>query len=1264
MKTAKRCLSVLLSLCLALGLIPGTALAASDNLPFTDVNTTDWYHDAVQYVYDKGMMSGTSATSFAPNETTSRGMIVTVLHRMEGTPVASGAVFMDVSSSQWYANAVAWASANNIVGGYGSGLFGPGDPITREQMSSILYRYSQYKGYPVSASGSLAAFPDAAQTSSYAVDAMNWAVGSGLIAGVSGNLDPKGSATRAQVATILQRYCENVVPTSTSAPDTSVPDTTPSTVDTTYTVTFDLNYGSDTQYDKKVVKAVETVSKPPNPSRNGYSFSGWYAEKSGGRQFDFKKGITSDLTLYAHWSKVSSGGGSRPVGDKPTTPPADGDRATGEELMRAAKIASQNLHSIEEPFRDDEGYVNKEDWPELLEKLDAWGKQAKAEGKLLDYASSKDEYSVTIQDPTGLVMCYVPPIQELERYAGSVQTYEPYYGVDEKFEKAKKKYGTVDQAAEKINALGYDFSTNADGKEVNFDALKQWKPGGVILWQGHGMGVNDFGKTCFGALMTTMKLEDHCEEFASYTFKGSIKNALVITDDYNNICVTPNFFDLFYQDGTSLRGSMIWLGSCYSAYQEGFASVFQKKGASLTIGSPGEIDIDYVVELADKFIDTLVTQNGTQYSAKEALAQAKKRVRCPAGSADMIAQGDDFRLSAATDEPTVISLSGVILDDVSKEAVRGAVVAIDGVNQATTDAFGKFTVKVSKDKDALPVRVVCNGYEDYEAIVSRSKVQKGWTITLTPAGKGNVTLPIRLDPNRGKVTNGTVAVYELTDVKRNEDGSIQGINDSGTFFSSKKLIKNVSFYRDTFEIGGLETNKVYSLEISPKGYNTGKLLYDCWEVYENTPLLTKVVRVTAVTPAKRSFTLTVTDLQTGKTISNAAVTLSGRSNDTEAYHKLTSGSTDAKGMFRVNVEGKYTDLRADVVKDGYITGAVETTEITASLSLSREPSQTIRSFVLTVTDLQTEKPISDAAVTLSGRSNDSETYQKITSGSTDAKGMFRTDVDGMYTDLRADVVKDGYIAGAVETTETIASLTLSKDPGQEVPDGYTPIYTAKDLVAMNGEGQGVLMNDIQIASYISVWNGVLEGNGHSIVFPNTFQRGPWIGENKGTLRNIIFVDVYRAGTDTNYRAYSALVGANSGMIENCEISSGRIVSSENQTRASGFAESNLTSGFIRNCINRAEISAKSTYDGVNDPRAVACGIASWNWGTIEGCINYGSIYAEINNGFYPSKSTTIVAGITGTNYGIITGCSNQGELSGKNSEGDRYVKIYDICPEN
>ena len=137
MKQAKRILSLLLSLCLVLGLIPGTAFAAGGNLPFTDVNTTDWFYEAVQYAYEKGMMSGTSTTTFSPGGTTTRGMIVTILHRMEGTPTANGTAFTDVPADQWYSNAVSWASANRIVGGYGNGLFGPGDPITREQMAAI-----------------------------------------------------------------------------------------------------------------------------------------------------------------------------------------------------------------------------------------------------------------------------------------------------------------------------------------------------------------------------------------------------------------------------------------------------------------------------------------------------------------------------------------------------------------------------------------------------------------------------------------------------------------------------------------------------------------------------------------------------------------------------------------------------------------------------------------------------------------------------------------------------------------------------------------------------------------------------------------------------------------------------------------------------------------------------------------------------------------------------------------------------------------------
>ena len=181
-------------------------------LPFNDVASGSWYEDAVWYVYENGLMSGTSGTTFEPDTTTSRGMIVTVLYRLEGAPTVSGAsAFTDVADGQYYADAVAWAAANNIVGGYGNGLFGPNDTITREQMAAILYRYAQYKGYDVTASTDLSDYSDVAQVSSYALAALQWANAEGLVNGTSDTtLTPGGSATRAQVAVILMRFCENI----------------------------------------------------------------------------------------------------------------------------------------------------------------------------------------------------------------------------------------------------------------------------------------------------------------------------------------------------------------------------------------------------------------------------------------------------------------------------------------------------------------------------------------------------------------------------------------------------------------------------------------------------------------------------------------------------------------------------------------------------------------------------------------------------------------------------------------------------------------------------------------------------------------------------------------------------------------------------------------------------------------------------------------------------------------------------------------------
>ena len=178
---------------------------------YTDVDTTQWYHEGVDYVIATGMMNGTGANLFEPNATTTRGMIVTILYRLEKEPTAGTSPFTDVDANQWYAKAVAWAAANGVVNGTSATTFHPNDPITREQMAAILYRYASFKGYDVTQKADLAGFTDAAQISDYAKDPMAWANKAGLIGGVSATtLQPQGSAIRAQVATILMRFCENV----------------------------------------------------------------------------------------------------------------------------------------------------------------------------------------------------------------------------------------------------------------------------------------------------------------------------------------------------------------------------------------------------------------------------------------------------------------------------------------------------------------------------------------------------------------------------------------------------------------------------------------------------------------------------------------------------------------------------------------------------------------------------------------------------------------------------------------------------------------------------------------------------------------------------------------------------------------------------------------------------------------------------------------------------------------------------------------------
>ena len=182
--------------------------------PFTDVSEKDWFYNDAMFVYKNGLMLGTSKTLFSPHGTVTRGMMATILWRMEGSLAPKGEnSFTDVEAGRWYADAITWAAENGIFAGYSMDKFGPDDPVTREQLTAIFYRYADYKGYKLTVTGNLDKFEDADKITDYAKTVMQWAVGNGLIKGKAETLlDPQGTATRAEIAAMLHRFIEKVKP--------------------------------------------------------------------------------------------------------------------------------------------------------------------------------------------------------------------------------------------------------------------------------------------------------------------------------------------------------------------------------------------------------------------------------------------------------------------------------------------------------------------------------------------------------------------------------------------------------------------------------------------------------------------------------------------------------------------------------------------------------------------------------------------------------------------------------------------------------------------------------------------------------------------------------------------------------------------------------------------------------------------------------------------------------------------------------------------
>ena len=190
--------------------VPANTLSAVVRFPFFDVSEGAWYFGDIVYAYNNGLFSGTGDHTFEPETTMTRGMLVSVLWRLEGKPEAAASPFTD-SGYSWYTKAVDWAAANGIVAGTSATTFEPNATVTREQMAAILFRYANFKKLDTSARADLTAFPDAGSVSAYATDAMSWANASGIIVGSNGKLVPQDGASRAQVAAILHRFIEKCI---------------------------------------------------------------------------------------------------------------------------------------------------------------------------------------------------------------------------------------------------------------------------------------------------------------------------------------------------------------------------------------------------------------------------------------------------------------------------------------------------------------------------------------------------------------------------------------------------------------------------------------------------------------------------------------------------------------------------------------------------------------------------------------------------------------------------------------------------------------------------------------------------------------------------------------------------------------------------------------------------------------------------------------------------------------------------------------------
>ena len=590
--------------------LPAAALAAEEN-PFTDVKTTDWFYDGVQYVYAHGMMNGTGNGRFSPKSTTTRGMIVTILHRLEGTPAAAGTSFSDVSAGKWYADAVGWASSAGIVNGYGNGKFGPEDTITREQMAAILYRYADYKGYDVSAAADLSRFTDSAQISSYARASMGWANASELINGTSGTaLSPKGSATRAQAAVILMRFCNHIADSAGTVLRSFTADETYFSVGQNHLITFTVEAEAPAGRAITLVSSPgQTVATMHDDGRNGDA-----AANDGIYTFRLSTDAAAagSTTYYASAGSVKSNQVVIYYFDRPTEASVQNDQEIRLEILR-----------IESGYTDADGFVPQSKAADALSAVERYVRSLRERGDVIFYETSGS--GIIIKLASGLSIYYSPNIDGVDGIGSDVSmrviTCQPclsmYSGLDQYM-------GFPDRAASEIGAgfSNYTFSVanNYDNSAVSLERIKSFTSDQIVLWHGHG-GYTD---SYHSFLLTGEDFDlDAWRRDVEYWW-DCVRGRIIESSD-GRVMISSKFIDEYCGN---LDHSFFYLAACQSGKDDVLANAFLNKGAAAVIANTETIYTIYNLTMeygVAHFLTQLNAETGNYYTLSEALSAAKAK---------------------------------------------------------------------------------------------------------------------------------------------------------------------------------------------------------------------------------------------------------------------------------------------------------------------------------------------------------------------------------------------------------------------------------------------------------------------------------------------------------------------------------------------------------------------------------------------------------------------------------------------------------------